>query len=64
MQHSALLMVMVLESRSYIVELQKIHLNEITQFDFAEVIRQVNPIWDSWTNISQFQLHDRCYKTR
>jgi len=26
------------------LELQNVHLNEITQFDFAEVIRQVNPI--------------------
>lgn len=45
------------------VELQKIHLNEITQFDFAEVIRQVAPV-SMLGNIyiSQFRLPGKSYK--
>ena len=43
MPHCVLWTVSLKQECSDELELQNVHLNEITQFDFAEVIRQVNP---------------------
>lgn len=45
------------------VELQNVHLNEIIQFDFAEVIRQVRPSSPPFL-ISQFLQHGKFCKSQ